>query len=65
MSLANTKLQNLCLELQLAYAKQSELEKRNLATDQIDERIMALKKAINQQRVILADEKLRAEMGLL
>jgi hypothetical protein len=64
MSLNETILSNLHSELNMAMAKRSVLVSSALATDNIDVRIKGLLSRIETQKILVADELLRAENGL-
>jgi hypothetical protein len=63
-SLNETVLLNILTELNMAKAKRMSLIEAELATDRIDARIAVLEQMIENQRVLMADRKLRDEMGL-
>jgi hypothetical protein len=64
-SLNETILNNLHAELNMAMAKRSVLVESRLATDNLDVRIKGLLSRIETQKILVADELLRAENGLL
>jgi len=58
-------LNNLHAELNMAMAKRSVLVSSALSTDNLDVRIKVLLSRIETQKILVADELLRAENGLL